>query len=135
MRFFIIFLLLIACNASNAQTLTLNGHRFTIEIAQTQEQQAQGLMFRKTLAANAGMLFMHPDMQMRSMWMKNTHIPLDMLFFNEQRQLIGWAENTTPFSEAIITSPAPAQYVLEVPAGTRQRLGLKVGDVFILKKY
>ena len=103
-------------------------HVFSVELAVTPEQRAQGLMFRETLAEETGMLFVHERDGPLSMWMKNTLIPLDMLFIDRRGRIVRIAEQTTPLSERSISSGRPARAVLEVPGGTARRLGIKTGD-------
>lgn len=103
-------------------------HAFTIEVANTPETQAQGLMFRRTLASDAGMLFVYAANGPIAMWMKNTYIPLDMLFIDEAGRITHIVERTVPLSTAIIRSKGPARAVLEVNGGTVSRLGVAPGD-------
>lgn len=103
-------------------------HRFTVELAETPEQREQGLMFRKTLAADAGMLFDFKESQDVSFWMKNTLIPLDMLFIASDGRIARIAQRAVPLSTAPISSGAPVLAVLEVNGGTAARLGIKPGD-------
>jgi uncharacterized membrane protein (UPF0127 family) len=103
--------------------------RFNIELARSPEQQEQGLMFRKSLAADAGMLFDFGATRPAAFWMKNTYIPLDMLFIAADGRIADIHERAVPFSEATITSKVPVRAVLEVNGGTVQRLGIKPGDV------
>jgi uncharacterized membrane protein (UPF0127 family) len=109
---------------------TANGpHRFAIEIADTPEERAQGLMFRETMAADAGMLFDYGfDQQGVAFWMKNTPLPLDMIFIRSDGTITQIAADTTPFSLEPVPSALPVRFVLEVNAGTAKRLGLKPGD-------
>ncbi len=109
---------------------TGNGpQRFAIELALTPQQQEQGLMFRQTLAADAGMLFVFPQTQAAVFWMKNTLIPLDMLFIAADGQVADIHERAVPLSEANIVSKVPVKAVLELNGGTVARLGIKPGDV------
>lgn len=103
-------------------------HKFSIEIALTPRQQAQGLMFRRHLDGDAGMLFVYSRPAPISMWMKNTHIPLDMLFIGSDGKIAKIAERTVPMSETVIAPDGPVRGVLELNAGTASRLGLKPGD-------
>lgn len=103
-------------------------HVFTVELALTPEQQSRGLMFRETLAPDAGMLFVYDPPRAIAMWMRNTLVPLDMVFAGAGGTIFFIAENTEPLSEALIQPPAGVGYVLEVPAGTARRLGLVPGD-------
>lgn len=104
-------------------------HTFTVELAMTDRQQMQGLMFRRTLAPEAGMLFDYKTPTRITMWMKNTFIPLDMIFIGADGKIVDIAERAVPQSEEIIPTRKPARAVLEVNGGTVQRLGIKVGDV------
>jgi uncharacterized membrane protein (UPF0127 family) len=101
---------------------------FDIELALTPPQMEQGLMFRRSLAADAGMLFDYGDPQPVAMWMKNTLIPLDMVFIGKDGTIVDFRERAVPMSLDTIEPKVPARAVLEVNAGTAQRLGLKVGD-------
>lgn len=103
--------------------------RFTIELAISQPQQAQGLMYRKSLASDAGMLFVFPSTQTATFWMKNTYIPLDMLFIAGDGRIADFHERAVPLSERNIVSKLPVRAVLELNGGTVARLGIKVGDV------
>lgn len=103
-------------------------HDFQIELATTWAQRAQGLMYRRALAADAGMLFIYPRDDVITMWMKNTLIPLDMLFIDRRGRIATVAEWAVPLSLAVISSGVPVRAVLEVNAGTVARLGLKPGD-------
>lgn len=103
---------------------------FAVEIARSYGQHKQGLMFRKELAPNTGMLFIYKRSQTVTMWMKNTLIPLDMLFADKLGRIMFIAENTTPMSEAKIQAPGLMKYVLELPAGTVKRLSISVGQRF-----
>lgn len=103
-------------------------HKFTVEVASTEDQRARGLMFRERMALNAGMLFVFEAAGERYFWMKNTPLSLDILFIGEDGRIKRIAEGTTPFSEQIIPSEAPALSVLELLAGTSRRLGIALGD-------
>ncbi|HEX7968997.1 MAG TPA: DUF192 domain-containing protein [Stellaceae bacterium] len=103
--------------------------RFTIELARSPEQQQQGLMFRRSLPADAGMLFDFGDTRPASFWMKNTLIPLDMLFIAADGRVADIHERAVPLSEATIQSKVPVRAVLEVNGGTVSRLGIRLGDL------
>lgn len=103
-------------------------HAFSVEIAETPEQRARGLMYRERLAADHGMLFDFGSDQPVSFWMKNTPLSLDMIFVRGDGQVAEIAAGTTPFSLAPVDSDEPVRFVLEVVAGTSARLGLKPGD-------
>jgi uncharacterized membrane protein (UPF0127 family) len=115
--------------------VTLGGERFSVELAETREKQALGLMFRDEMAEDHGMLFLFPAESMRSFWMKNTRIPLDILYFDEDLKLVSMSENTPPCRTRncpAYPSTGPAKYVLELNAGKAAELGLKAGDVMEL---
>ena len=99
-----------------------------VEIATSPEQQSQGLMHRTALAENSGMLFIYRPPRRIAMWMKNTLVPLDMLFASRNGTIFHIAENTEPMNEDLIAPPGVVAYVLEVPAGTAKRLGIHTGD-------
>ncbi len=103
-------------------------HRFTVEFADTDERRAQGLMFRSSMAADAGMLFDFKQDQLVAMWMRNTRLPLDMLFVARDGRVANIRERAVPFSEESIYSAGPVRAVLELNGGSAQRLGLKPGD-------
>jgi uncharacterized protein len=103
-------------------------HHFDIEEAQTPQQMAQGLMFRRALPADAGMLFEFDHVEPASFWMKNTIIPLDMLFIAADGVVADLHERAVPLSLDPITSDRPVRAVLELNGGTVERLGIKRGD-------
>ncbi len=103
-------------------------HRLTVEVAETPEQRERGLMFRETMAADAGMIFdYHQDVRI-SMWMKNTILPLDMVFIRADGSVYGIAIGAVPHSLDLISSGEPVRAVLELNAGTVERLGIKPND-------
>jgi uncharacterized membrane protein (UPF0127 family) len=103
-------------------------HKFAIEVALTDPQREQGLMFRRTMAPDAGMLFDMDTTQTITMWMKNTLIPLDMLFVDQSGRIVDFHERAVPLSLETIPARAAARYVIELNGGTVERLGIKVGD-------
>ncbi|HEY0526602.1 MAG TPA: DUF192 domain-containing protein [Stellaceae bacterium] len=103
-------------------------HRFAIELAETPEQMAQGLMFRRSMASDAGMLFDYHRVQPVSFWMKNTLIPLDMIFIEPDGRIAGMHERAVPLSLTPIQFDQPVRAVLELNGGTADRLGIKPGD-------
>lgn len=103
-------------------------HRFSVELARTPAERARGLMFRSHLPADAGMLFLYESDQPIQMWMKDTPIPLDMLFLAGDGRIVDIAERAVPHSLAVIASDGPARAVLEVNGGTAARLGIRPGD-------
>lgn len=139
-RVFVLFLTLSAglCSSALAETalpveelvvVTGRGEiSFNVEIAATDEHRARGLMFREEMAEDAGMLFIFDSEGDRYFWMKNTPLSLDIIFITAEGVIVNIARDTTPFSEKIVASTGPAKYVLEVLAGTTERLGIKAGD-------
>ena len=103
-------------------------HVFAVEMASTPEEQAKGLMFRRHMPEGQGMLFDFHREQPTSFWMKNTYIPLDMIFIRGDGRILRIAENTVPLSEALVTSGGPVRAVLEVIGGTARKLGIAPGD-------
>ncbi len=103
-------------------------HRFTVELAETPAQMERGLMFRRQLAPDAGMLFDFKQPTMATMWMRNTLIPLDMLFVDGQGRIVNIHERAVPQSDAIIAAAAPVRAVIELNGGTAARLDIKPGD-------
>lgn len=99
-----------------------------VQVADTFNARAQGLMFVKELGENEGMLFIFEREEMRKMWMENTYIPLDMLFVNSDKVIFNFKENAKPLSREMIYSVGPALYVVEFNAGFVKRHGIKPGD-------
>jgi len=104
-------------------------HTYTIELAITNRQQMQGLMHRTGMALDAGMLFYYGKAHIIRMWMRNTVIPLDMIFVDEKGVIVDIARNTVPYSEEIIASKVPAVAVLELNAGIADAKGFREGDI------
>jgi uncharacterized protein len=109
-------------------TSSTGTHRFTVEVAETPEQQAQGLMNRQSLAPDRGMVFPRNPPGDASFWMKNTLIPLDLIFIREDGSIARIAENTVPLSLDPIPSLEPVSAVLEIAGGRSAELGIKAGD-------
>jgi len=135
-RIVLIFVLLLcgSCMAGGPY-VELKGERFSVELAQTQEKQALGLMFRDSLPDDHGMLFIFPREARRSFWMKNCRIPLDIFYFDSNLALVSVSENTPPCRTQrcpSYPSEGPARYVLELNAGKAAQLGIKTGDVMEL---
>jgi uncharacterized membrane protein (UPF0127 family) len=103
-------------------------HDFNVEMARTADQQTVGLMWRKTVPADGGMLFVWDHPQESDMWMHNTVAPLDMLFIDGNGTIHHIEQNAVPFSLATISSHGPVRATLELAAGTVKRLGLQPGD-------
>lgn len=108
--------------------MEIGGQPFTLEIAATDEDRQRGLMERKSMPADAGMIFVFDREQFLSFWMKNTLIPLDILYLNNAGQIVTIAQ-MKPLDESGVPTRAPARYAIELNAGTARRLGVRVGDV------
>lgn len=137
MRFLLLLITLVVCSSCIAQDpyVVLGGERFTVELAETQEKQALGLMFRDQMPGDHGMLFLFPGEAPRSFWMKNCRIPLDIFYFDEDLALVSVSENTPPCRTPrcpSYPSSGPAKYVLELNAGKAAALGVQAGDVLEL---
>ena len=138
MRLFVIvslFLMYNLCEVSASvkselSIITSNGskHNFLVEVAKTEEEKKIGLMFRKTLAKNAGMLFLYKREAIRLMWMKNTFIPLDILFIDKKGVIKRVVKRTVPHSLATISSRQSVLAVLELRGGITSSLDIKKGD-------
>jgi uncharacterized membrane protein (UPF0127 family) len=120
-----------ACASARGPWVELAGQRYAIEIADDDSERARGLMFRDAMAADRGMLFIYDADQPQAFWMKNTKIPLDILYFDGSRKLVSQQRDVPPCSlgDACPSYPskAPAQYVLELNAGEAARLKLQDG--------
>lgn len=103
-------------------------HKFTVELATTPAQMEQGLMYRRSLAPDAGMLFDFKTPTVATMWMKNTLIPLDMLFVDGGGRIVDIHQRAVPQSLDTIASAVPVRAVIELNGGTAARLGIKPGD-------
>ena len=133
------FMALVACDNKAAaysdpmKTLSIvtkdgQRHDFKIELAVTPQEQAQGLMGRTEMPKDAGMLFFFNDFVERSFWMKNTLIPLDMIFMDEEGVIVKIHDSAIPNDLTSIKSGAPARAVLELNGGISKTLGIKAGD-------
>lgn len=117
--------------------LTAQGERITeidIEIADDDIQTQRGMMFRRSLRQDRGMLFIFPDTEERSFWMKNTLISLDIVYLDENKNIVSISENAPPKSEQSIWSERPAKYVVEVNAGFVSQHQIQVGDKISFKR-
>jgi uncharacterized protein len=103
-------------------------HRFKVELAETPAQMTQGLMFRTNLAPDAGMLFDYKQPTAATMWMRNTFIPLDMLFVDAKGRIVNIHQRAVPQSLDVIAAAAPVRAVIELNGGTASRLGIEPGD-------
>ncbi|HEX2553212.1 MAG TPA: DUF192 domain-containing protein [Microvirga sp.] len=130
--FALVLALAAAVQAQTFEPLTIVGqggrHAFKVEVARNDADRAQGLMYRRSMPADQGMLFDFARVQPVSMWMQNTYIPLDMLFIRPDGSIARIAENTEPLSTRTVGSGEPVLAVLELNGGTAARLGIKPGD-------
>ena len=99
-----------------------------MEVADTPAKRELGLQYRRELADDRGMLFLFPSEQIQSFWMKNTPIPLDMIFIGSDRRIVGIIEQTIPFSTDSVSVSAPSQFVLEIKGGLSRLKGIAVSD-------
>lgn len=104
---------------------------FQVEVMRTDAERERGLMYRRDMAADRGMLFQFDKEDRIFMWMKNTYLPLDMVFFGKDGRVVSIARDTEPLSERIISSGEPATTVVEFNAGTAAKLGIEKGDRLI----
>lgn len=126
-----LLVLSLGTHAATAPSVTLHGKQFSTEFATDDASRERGLMNRMSLAADHSMLFIFVDDEPRAFWMKNTLIALDILYFDKERNLVSMQLNAQPCRAdpcAIYPSDGSARYVLEVPAGTAGKLGLKLGE-------
>ena len=105
-----------------------------VEVADTEAKREQGLMFRRSLSDDHGMIFLFDGEHEITMWMKNTYIPLDMIFIGNDWRIRHIAYDAEPFSTDVISSMRPASRVLEIGAGQAKKLGVSVGDRVVLQK-
>ena len=120
-----------ACQAQPQVTIATEGGRqltFQVEVADTPAKRELGLQYRRDLAVDRGMIFLFPAESGHSFWMKNTPIPLDMIFISKDRKIVGIVEQAVPFSTDSRSVPGASQFVLEINGGLSQRYGIKAGD-------
>jgi len=125
-------LALVGCDAGEPYVV-VEGERFSVEIADDDATRAQGLMFRDEMADDHGMLFIFPNQRPRSFWMKNTRIPLDIIYLDRDLEVVSISADTPPCRSRSGRCPSypseeAAQYVLEINAGLAAELGLEPGD-------
>ena len=102
--------------------------KYNIEIAESDYETQTGLMYRESMEMDQGMFFIFPDVVFHSFYMKNTKIPLDLIFIDEELKIASYKENAQPMDETSLSSEVPVQYVLELNAGQRKQYALEVGD-------
>lgn len=132
-----IMVVLSACGHQQHR-VSLNNKQFVVELADTDQSRAMGLMYRQHMDNDEGMLFVFPDSQLRAFWMKNTLIALDILYFDQNKKLVSISENTPPCKNTTTRCPnypsaGPAKYVLEINAGLSKQYGFKTGDEITIK--
>lgn len=124
-------LMLSGCATGNGLWVEVGGQRYAVEVADDDAERARGLMFRDVMAAGRGMLFIHDSEAPQAYWMKNTRIPLDILYFDDARTLVSQQRDVPPCSLGDRCPPypsnSPARFVLELNAGEAARLGLQDG--------
>lgn len=132
---FFLLCLVIACSSSNMKKLTIekataSNMKITlrVEIADSDLERMRGLMFRKNMPEKEGMLFIFDEENLTPFWMKDTYMPLDILFINSQKEIVDIAENTQPLSEELVPPHAPYRYALEVNAGFVKKYKVERGD-------
>lgn len=146
--FLVVFLLLFSCKENNKTSIKTEEVTFTkegnldifkketdsiitqlnIEFAESEYETQTGLMYRRRMENTEAMLFIFPDVAMHSFYMKNTAIPLDIIFIDEKMNIVSFQENAEPFNENGLSSRVPVKYVLEVNAGLVKEWSLAIGD-------
>ena len=131
LAWFVVLLQVSACQAQPQVSIATEGGReltFQVEVADTPTKRELGLQYRRDLAVDRGMIFLFPGESEHSFWMKNTPIPLDMIFINKDRKIVGIVEQAVPFSTESRSVPSASQFVLEINGGLSKRYGIKAGD-------
>ena len=120
-----------ACEAQPRVAISTQSGRevvFQVEVVDTPAKRELGLQYRKELGSDRGMIFLFAAEAPQTFWMKNTPIPLDMIFINRDRRIVGIIEQTVPYSLESRSVKAPSQYVLEINGGLAKRHGIQTGD-------
>jgi uncharacterized protein len=132
----LLLLAMTSCASGHAYWVELSGQRYNVELAKDDAERARGLMYRDAMDDDHGMLFIHDEQAPQAYWMKNTRIPLDILYFDNERKLVSQQRNVPPCSlgDACPSYPShvPARYVLELNAGHADTLQLKNGEALTL---
>ena len=131
LAWFVFLLEVSACQAQPQVTIATEGGRqltFQVEVADTPAKRELGLQYRRDLGVDRGMIFLFPAESGHSFWMKNTPIPLDMIFISKDRKIVGIVEQAVPFSTESRSVPGASQFVLEINGGLSKRYGIKAGD-------
>lgn len=108
--------------------------KIDVELAENDRERETGMMYRKSMDDGKGMLFIFPKDEFQSFWMKNTIIPLDIIYVNSSKEIVKIYRSTTPFSENSLPSERPAMYVVEVAGGFTERYGIGEGDLISFSK-
>ncbi len=109
-------------------------HEFTLKVAKASEHHSKGLMYVESLPEKEGMLFVNPKPAISTFWMKNTYIPLDIIFIDDSSKIVHIHHNAKPLDElTLITSPYPVKYVVELNGGICEKLGIEVADTLDTK--
>jgi hypothetical protein len=108
--------------------------KLDIEIAENQYEHETGLMYRQSMKGTQGMLFIYPEEAMRSFYMKNTYIPLDIIFYSKDSSVVSFQENARPKDETSLPSYKPAKFILELNAGKVKEWNIEVGDKIDFKR-
>jgi len=127
----VVLLQVSTCQAQPQVTIATEEGRqltFQVEVADTPAKRELGLQYRRELAVDRGMIFLFPAESYHSFWMKNTPIPLDMIFISKDRKIVGIVEQAVPFSTESRSVPGASQFVLEISGGLSKRYGIKAGD-------
>ena len=128
---FAVLLQVSACQAQPQVTIATEGGReltFQVEVADTPSKRELGLQYRRDLPPDRGMIFLFPTESEHSFWMKNTPLPLDMIFISKDLKIVGIVDQAVPFSTDSRSVPAASQFVLEINGGLSKRHGIKAGD-------
>ncbi len=128
LKLLLVLILILGCSASRKTGIGINGKVFYVEIAKTPEQREKGLMHRKNLKENEGMFFIFEEEDKYWFWMKNTFIPLDIIWISAGRKVVDVSKNNQPQNLNPITPSVKAKYVLEINAGLAEKFGIKPGD-------
>ncbi len=126
-KLFILFSLLLLTGCTQKSQVSIKNHAFDVEIASNTAERAKGLMFRKSLDEDKGMLFIFPKQEKHSFWMKNTYIPLDIIWINEAKEIVYIQKNAQPHSGSI-NPDIEAKYVLEINTGLSDKYNFKLED-------
>ncbi len=126
---------LVSCQADSSRfDLRLGQARFRVEVAMTPEESALGLMYRRQLEPDAGMIFVFEEQRHLRFWMKNTYIPLSIAFIDQRGQIVD-IQDMQPLDETVIESARPARYAVEVNQGALEKAGVRVGDWMNLDEF